>query len=111
MVIGDVIARCASSEALFCGAAGRFSPAGGAELGVDVLGVSAQPVHRHVQPASDLRAAKAFWLSGPALTTPATRLDWGEAAPGQLTVTAGRIQTDASNRALAGHLGDAWNHA
>lgn len=37
--------------------------------------------------ASDLRAAKAFWLSGLALTTPATRLDWSEAAPGQLTVT------------------------
>ncbi|MFN8190981.1 MAG: hypothetical protein U0R78_11185 [Nocardioidaceae bacterium] len=31
--------------------------------------------------------------------------------PGLLTVTAGRIQTDASNRALASHLGDAWNHA
>lgn len=31
--------------------------------------------------------------------------------PGQLTVTAGRIQTDASNRALADHLGDLWNHA
>jgi hypothetical protein len=31
--------------------------------------------------------------------------------PGQLTVTAGRIQTDASNRALAGQLGDAWNLA
>jgi hypothetical protein len=31
--------------------------------------------------------------------------------PGQLTVTAGRIQADASNRALADHLGDAWNHA
>lgn len=32
-------------------------------------------------------------------------------APGQLTVTAGRIQTDASNRALAHHFGDAWKHA
>lgn len=31
--------------------------------------------------------------------------------PGQLTVTAGRIQTDASTRALAKHLGDAWNYA
>lgn len=31
--------------------------------------------------------------------------------PGQMTVTAGRIQTDASNRVLAGHLGDAWNLA
>jgi hypothetical protein len=31
--------------------------------------------------------------------------------PGQLTVTAGRIQTDASNRALADHLGGAWYHA
>lgn len=31
--------------------------------------------------------------------------------PGQLTVTAGRIQTDASNRSLADHLGDVWRRA
>lgn len=32
-------------------------------------------------------------------------------APGQLTVTAGRIKADASTRALALHLGDAWVRA
>jgi hypothetical protein len=32
-------------------------------------------------------------------------------APGQLTVTAGRIKADASARALADHLGDAWTQA
>ena len=37
--------------------------------------------------ASDLRAAKAFWLSGLALPTPKTRLDWTDSAPGQITVT------------------------
>ena len=70
--------------------AGRLHFPTGARPKAQGLELSADGIHVNGyvdSTASDLRAAKAFWLSGLALPTPKTRLDWTDSAPGQITVT------------------------
>ncbi len=77
--------------AVVSGGKGRLHfPAGprpatqGLELEADGISVTG-----HIDSgASDLRATKAFWLSGFVLPTPFTLLEWTEAARGEITVTA-----------------------